>query len=174
MRTTLTVSLRPACAADLPALMALFRDARAWHVAKGVDVWSTFDPALIARDVAQRRIHVAHCEGAVCGTVTLLDSDPLVWGAEDKDALYVHRFATARSLAGKGIGAQILRWATEFARARGKRFLRLETWDGNPGMRRYYEQHGFRHVQDRYFPLDSPLPADYRGTHKSLYELGLS
>jgi GNAT superfamily N-acetyltransferase len=173
LRNALTVGLRPASAADLPALMDLFCDARAWHAAKGVDVWSSFDPALIARDVAQRRIHVAHYEGTVCGTVTLLDSDPLVWGGDDKEALYVHRLATARSLAGKGIGAQILRWAAEFARARGKRFLRLETWDGNRGMRRYYEQQGFRHVEDRYFPLDSPLPDDYRGTHKSLYELEL-
>ena len=39
--------------------------------------------------------------------------------------------------------------------------------------RDYYERQGFRHVRDQYFAPDSPLPADYRGTHKSLYQLEL-
>jgi len=40
-------------------------------------------------------------------------------------------------------------------------------------MRDYYEREGFRHVRDEYYAPDSPLPADYRGTHKSLYQLDL-
>ena len=89
------------------------------------------------------------------------------------DELYVHKLAVARRHGGLGIGAEILRWAQGLAAQRGKRRLRLDTWDGNRKMREYYERQGFRHVRDQFFAPDSPLPADYRGTHKSLYQLDL-
>jgi len=52
----------------------------------------------------------------------------------------------------------LLRWTQDVARQSGKRWLRLDTWDGNRKMRDYYERQGF---------------LDYRGTHKSLYQLEL-
>jgi len=166
-------SIAAAERADLEAVMGLLREARSWHERQGVDAWREFDTARIAADIAAGRVHVARTEGTVCGTVTLMDSDGLVWGEEQGDELYVHKLAVARRLAGRGIGAQILRWAQGSARERGKHRLRLDTWDGNRKMREYYERQGFRHVRDKYFAPDSPLPADYRGTRKSLYQLDL-
>src|SRR5262249_23073694 len=46
-------------------------------------------------------------------------------------------------------------------------------WDTNRKLRTYYEQQGFRHIRDVFFPSDSPIPEGYRGTRKSLYELAL-
>lgn len=171
---TNTIEIAPARLNDLGALLSLFSDARAWHEAKGVDVWSAFDATQIASDVAQGKVFVARMFGQVCGTVTLVDSDALVWGSDDGQAIYVHRLTTSRKLAGKGIGGDILQWAGGFAKQRGKRYLRLDTWNENPGMRDYYERHGFRHVRDKFFPIGSPLPVDYGGTTKSLYELDLT
>ena len=159
--------------ADLDAVMSLLREARSWHAKQGVDAWREFDTARIAADIAAGRVYVAQSSVEVCGTVTLVESDGLVWGEERGDELYVHKLAVARRHAGLGIGAQILRWAQGLARERGKRRLRLDTWDGNRKMRDYYEREGFRHVRDQYFAPDSLLPADYRGTHKSLYQLDL-
>jgi GNAT superfamily N-acetyltransferase len=70
-----------------------------------------------------------------------------------------------------GIGARLIRWAGSAARRRGKKWLRLDTWNGNRKMREYYERQGFRHVRDEFFALDSPMADDYRGTFKSLYQL---
>jgi GNAT superfamily N-acetyltransferase len=158
---------------ELQEIMQLFSDARAWHRQKGVDVWSEFDQHQIASDIREGRVFVAKAGIAVLGTVTLMESDPLVWGPEETDAIYIHKLAASRNSAARGLGRFILQWVQEFARKRGKKYVRLDTWDGNRGMRTYYERSGFRHVVDKFFPLDSPLPSDYRGTYKSLYELKL-
>lgn len=162
-----------ATSTDFDAVMQLLSDARRWHQGRGVDVWQPFDPAQIARDISEGRVYVAKIDGWVCGTVTLAESDPLVWGADGGEALYVHKLASSRTSPGIGIGAELIRWARAEAKRRGKNWLRLDTWSGNRGMREYYERQGFRHVRDEFFPLDGPLPPDYRGTYKSLYQIEL-
>jgi GNAT superfamily N-acetyltransferase len=158
---------------DLGAILQLLAEARAWQRSEGVDIWSEFDREQIAADVRAGRVFVARSDASILGTVTLLETDSRVWDADEGAALYVHKLASSRSSAGRGVGARLLQWAQEFARRLGKRRLRLDTWDGNRKMRAYYERQGFRHVRDAYFAPDSPLPADYRGTHKSLYQLDL-
>jgi GNAT superfamily N-acetyltransferase len=165
------MDIERATADQLDAVMRLFAEARAWQRERGLDVWSVFDPAIIERDIRGGRVHLAIDAGCVCGAVTLVESDVLVWGDDDGRALYLHRLVSARGRAGAGIGALLIGWCRDETRRRSKQFLRLDTWDGNPGMRAYYERHGFRHVEDRFFAPDSPLPEDYRGTYKSLYEL---
>ena len=152
--------------------MALLAEARTWQRESGVDVWRPFETSRIEQDLWAGFVFIAKTPEGVCGTVTLTDSDPLVWD-EDGSALYVHKLAASRSVRVPGVGARLLRWAEDVARQRGKRCLRLDTWDGNRKMREYYERYGFRHVRDRYFAEDSPLPHDYRGTPKSFYQLDL-
>ena len=161
----------PATSVDLDAVLRLLSEARRWQRERGFDVWREFDPARIAEDISAARVYVGKIGGAICATVTLVESDPLVWGADAAEALYIHKLASSRSL--PGAGARVIEWTQEEARRRGKKWLRLDTWNGNPGMRAYYEKQGFRHVRDEFFPPDSPLPADYRGTYKSLYQLDL-
>ena len=106
---------------------------------------------------------------AVHGTVTLFDTDQMVWGDDGGCGLYIHRLASSRH----GAGAILIQWARVVAAWRCKRWLRLETWQENRALRDYYERQGFRHVRDAVFAPDSPLPADYRGTRKSLYQIEL-
>jgi ribosomal protein S18 acetylase RimI-like enzyme len=166
------MEIRAARASDVEAVLQLLADARRWHFEQGVDVWGKFDPAQVERDVQQGRVFLAIDATGACGTMTLEDAGSLVWGADEKgDALYLHRLASARTGPRKGVGACLIRRARLLAAQSGRKWLRLETWNANRKMRSYYEEQGFRHVRDEYFPLDSPLPADYRGTHKSLYQL---
>lgn len=158
---------------DLSAVIQLLLDAQRWQMREGVDVWQEVDPKIVEANIASGHAFVAKVGDTVCGTVTLMDSDPLVWASDQTNAVYIHRLASSRNEIGYGIGAKILQWVKTYAKQRGKTRLRLDTWNTNRKMRAYYEKLGFRHVRDVFFPLDSPLPADYRGTHKSLYELEL-
>lgn len=171
------VGVWPAAAADLDVVMELLREARDWQRARGVDVWREFDRGQISADICAGRVYIAKErateQGAVRGAVTLVESDPLVWGPDDGEALYVHRLVSSRQAAGRGTGAMLIRWARFVAAWRCKRWLRLETWNENRAMRGYYENQGFRHVRDQWYPFDSSLPADYRGTTKSLYQIEL-
>ena len=119
---------------------------------------------------ADQALYLAKARGEAHATVTLAEKDdPLIWGEDEGNALYLHRLASARS----GAGTILVRWARVLATWRCKRWLRLETWHENRALRDYYERQGFRHVRDQFFPPDSPLPADYRGTRKSLYQIEL-
>jgi acetyltransferase (GNAT) family protein len=162
----------PATKADCDAVIELLRDARAWQQARGVPVWHEFDAARIAADISSGEVYVAKAQGLVHGTVTLVENDPVVW-ADQAPALYLHRLASARRSAELRAGALLIRWARTVAVWRCKRWLRLETWEENAAMRAYYERQGFRRVRNRFFPQDSPVPADYRGTVKSLYQIQL-
>lgn len=163
----------PAAAADLDAVIQLLWEARDWQRARGVEVWREFDRAGIAADISGGLVQVAKEEGAVRGAVTLVESDIPVWGPDEGRALYLHRLVSSRQAPGRGIGAMLIRYARFVAAWRCKKWLRLETWNENRAMRDYYEKQGFQHVADRFFPLDSPAPADYRGTTKSFYQIEL-
>ena len=168
------MQVRAANRGDTDSVMQLLSDARRWHIDQEVDVWSEFDRALIERDVLAGRVYLAMDGASACGTVTLVEADPLVWGPDEKgDALYIHKLASSRAPCGRGIGAGLIQWARTVARQRRRKWLRLDTWNTNRKMREYYEKQGFRHVRDEFFPLVSPLPADYRGTYKSLYQLAV-
>jgi ribosomal protein S18 acetylase RimI-like enzyme len=162
----------PATSADCDAVMGLLREARDWQCSRGVPVWSEFDAARIGAEISSGVVYVARVQGLVHGTVTLVENDPLVWG-DQAAALYLHRLASSRGGPRRGVGALLIRWARTVAVWRCKRWLRLETWLENGAMRAYYERQGFRLVENRFFPPDSALPADYRGTVKSLYEIEL-
>lgn len=163
----------PAVGADLDTVMHLLQAARDWQQARGADVWSEFPRAPVAADISAGCVHLAKEGDTVCGAVTLVESDPLVWGPDDRKALYLHRLVSSRHAAGRGAGALLIRWARVVATWRCKRWLRLETWNENRALRGYYESQGFRHVRDQRFAPDSPAPADYRGTTKSFYQIEL-
>jgi ribosomal protein S18 acetylase RimI-like enzyme len=165
--------IEPARVEDLDAVTSLLREARDWQRSQGVDEWRAFDGQQIASDIAGARVFVARRGAELLGTITLRQSDEPVWESDARRALYVHKLASLRRPEGRGVGAAMLQWAQDFARRAGRDCLRLDTWHDNARMRAYYERQGFRHVRDRFFPADSPLPEDYRGTWKSLYELEL-
>ncbi|MFR9758192.1 GNAT family N-acetyltransferase [Streptomyces sp. TR06-5] len=136
---------------ELLTVESLLKEASAWLAVRGIDQWQ-YPPH---RDRITRALELGDCflaveNGEVVGTIQV-DSyaDPEFWTAEDRpdEALYVHRMAVKRSVAGEGIGACMLDWAGERASAAGKRWLRLDAWKDNPGLHRYYETVGFHLVR---------------------------
>ena len=64
------------------------------------------------------------------------------------DALHIFELHVASDVRGRGIGGEVLRFAEEQARARGRSLLSLTTTTSNPA-RRLYERSGFRVVETR-------------------------
>jgi len=95
-------------------------------------------------------LYLASLGDEVVGTLALQWSDPYFWGDDGHDgrAGYVHRVVVRRAHAGAGLGAQLLAWAEDQVRARGRAALRLDVVSHNAPLRRYYEGAGFEHVRD--------------------------
>jgi hypothetical protein len=122
-------TIRPANDTDLPALLALRDEARQWLSARGSDQWSHAwpDPDTMAATIADG-IHrgetwcVDGDDGSVIATFTVTRSPyPGLWTDEEQrqPALYVHRLIVARSMAHRGLGAELLDKVTQCAAKRG-------------------------------------------------------
>jgi len=143
----LTVEM--ASAADVPAAQAVIDGARRWLRSRGIDQWQDSVPdAVLLRDAEQGSLFVVRQDEVVVAMVTVFDSDSETWGAESSPALYVHRLAVAQTYRGSRLGQRLLAWVEERAADRGAAFVRLDCATDNPGLRRFYERQGFRHVRD--------------------------
>lgn len=146
------VDLRPARIDDVDALLQLRDDLARWQASLGVKGWQPGElrRQTIAAQVRSGEWHVLR-EDAITAALRLLFDDHVMWGERAPDSVYVHGLMVARSHAGRGLGAAMLDWAAERARAAGRERIRLDCIEDNPGLVGYYERLGYVRVGRRQF-----------------------
>ncbi|MFG3059011.1 GNAT family N-acetyltransferase [Streptomyces sp. NPDC048231] len=132
---------------ELGTVEALLREASTWLASRGIDQWQ-YPPHRDRITAALERgvCFLAFKDGKPIATVQLDDfADPEFWTPADEPdaALYVHRMAVRRGVAGAGVGGTLLDWASARAAMQGKRWLRLDAWKDNEGLHRFYTNAGF-------------------------------
>lgn len=147
------LTVRPATAADVPALHRIRVEAEDWLAGRGIEQWGRghLPAEAIGRQVDDGQWHVGEVAGVLVGGLRLLPTDEEVWQADHVVAAYVHGLTIDRRFAGCGLGARLLAWAQEQAVAAGAPLLRLDCVESNPGLRAYYARLGFREVGRRDF-----------------------
>ncbi|MFD8736716.1 GNAT family N-acetyltransferase [Streptomyces sp. NPDC059618] len=139
--------IRPARLDELSTVEGLLREASAWLASRGIDQWQ-YPPHRdrITEALIQGVCFLAFEGDDPIATIQVDDyADPEFWTTSDDldAALYVHRMAVSRRLAGSGVGVSLLNWAAKRAAVQGKRWLRLDAWKDNVGLHEYYERNGF-------------------------------
>ena len=143
------MKVRPARAEDVACVGELLDEATRWVGERGFEQWPLpFPRDELAAAIERGEVYLAQVDGRAAATVTLLLDDPMYWGERPPDAVYVHKLAVRRELAGRGIGAALVEWANAEAVAAGRLFLRLDCLRDNPVIRKYYESLGFEHRAD--------------------------
>ena len=154
---TAALSVRPATAADVPALAALGRDS---FVAKFGDLYRPEDLAaflnqshaepVVAAQVAnpQMRVVLAERDGAPAGYCKLWLECAWPEHARGAKAVELVQIYTAPGASGGGIGSALMDWALAEARAFGADEIQLSVWSGNEGAQRFYERYGFEKIAD--------------------------
>jgi protein-tyrosine phosphatase len=145
------VEVSPAKPADIDTVLGILDEAAEWVIANRLP--SAWKPGEFSRQtfldqIAQGEVYLARVDGQPVGTFVLQWSDTFWWGERPPDACYFHKFAVRPSLAGRGIGLEMLRWAEERTRSAGKKFLRLNCIAADQKIRDYYERAGFIHRGD--------------------------
>ncbi|GAA5054323.1 ribosomal protein S18 acetylase RimI-like enzyme [Thermocatellispora tengchongensis] len=149
------LSLRRAGHADLPGVLALLAEAAEWLHRRGVRQWPRggFGAERIVPLIEEAVLYVLEPERDGAGPVAVVavdgHADPEFWTPADEPAaaMYVHKLAVSRSLAGQGAGEALLDWAGLLALVMGKRWLRLDCAKANLGLQDYYRGRGFQHVR---------------------------
>jgi ribonuclease D len=137
---------------DVQAVVTLWNEAKEWLATKGTDQWQypvRIDS--IRQKAAEGAVWLLdNDQGEPIATITLdEDADPKLWRSSDDPsaALYLHRLVVKRVTRPHELGSAILDWAGGRAEQAGKKWLRLDAWASNEGLRRYYLDRGFTFVR---------------------------
>jgi ribosomal protein S18 acetylase RimI-like enzyme len=146
--TTETLEIVPATEDAVPMILDMLDEASDWLARKGFSQWQagTFNEARIARSIRAGEVYLAKLDGQVVGTITLAWSNAMTWGDMTNEGAYVSRLTVKRSAAGRNIGKKMLEWAEQQARARDRKFLRLDCGQENDRLLAYYDKAGFQRV----------------------------
>ncbi|WP_043626459.1 GNAT family N-acetyltransferase [Nonomuraea candida] len=146
--------IRPTRDGDVPAVLAMFDSAVAWLTARGrTGQWGTRpftgDPGRTRQVTSWLEgggMRIAEHDGRPAGCISVGPAHDYVTPATEPE-LYVQALVTDRRHAGHGVGAALLDWAAEEARARRAAVLRVDCYAGGDGrLVAYYESRGFTRV----------------------------
>jgi ribosomal protein S18 acetylase RimI-like enzyme len=136
---------------DKSLVLHLKQEAASWLESKGIHQWAGI---LMAKgeDMVYKRVHEGEVylalKGAqAVGTVSILWEDHISWGEKGKDgkAGYMHGLAILPKYHHKGVGKEILEWAMDYIRSKGK-LIRLDCMAENPRINKYYKDLKFDHA----------------------------
>jgi protein-tyrosine phosphatase len=137
-----------------PAIRELRNDLARWMVQRGIAQWSPDEMSLewIETCISWEAVHVVTLDEQLVGSVTVVWSDPFIWGERPTDAGYIHMLIVDPQCRGHGIGRSILVWAEASIRDAGRPLARLDCVRTNRRLRDYYEAAGYRFVAHKGFP----------------------
>ena len=163
-------ALRPATAADIPALSAL---ATASFIAKFGPLYSAADlasflaeslsePAIAAELANPARIYqLAEADGHLLGYAKIGLSCGFPEHARGTRVMELKQLYTAPEATGLGIGGALMDWAMAEFTARGADEVQISVYAGNDGAHRFYRRYGFDKVADITFKVGEQLDPEF-------------
>ncbi|MBB3771829.1 ribosomal protein S18 acetylase RimI-like enzyme [Angulomicrobium tetraedrale] len=133
-----SLTIRPAMPADLPAVLALYRELDAQDATDLGEARAIFDRMASYPDYT---LHVAEVDGAALGTFTLLAMENIAH-AGARSAI-IEAVAVAGAAQGRGIGRAMMRAALDLAREKGCYKASLSTRMSRERAHAFYESLGF-------------------------------
>lgn len=162
--------LRPASPEDAPALARLGREsfsAAFAHLYRPEDLAAFLEQVhaddVVGREIADPAItHRLAWEGeALIGYVKLRSPS---WYAEHSDAanpIALGQLYTDPARTGQGIGAALMEWSLDHARAHGHDAIQLSVWSENYGAQRFYQRYGFAKIADIDFLVGAQVDEEF-------------
>ena len=159
---------------DLDFIYLLFEQAIAYQKKNNYIGWNSYDKAFIRSDIENGLLYKIIKEDAIVCIFSICLSDALIWREKEKgDAVYLHRVVVNPEYRGSHFFGKVLDWATNFARKRQLKYIRMDTWAANHKIIAYYKEYGFQFVENYTTPGTEDLPEQHRNLDVALLEYGL-
>src|SRR5690606_2515928 len=142
------ISASTATQDDLSSIQLLLLNTAKWLKRKGSKQWSALLEGKDVHDTANAimngNVFVFKKDNALAGMVILFDKptdwDKKLWANENReDAIYLHRLAINREMAGKNLGAHIMKWAEEGIVFKDKKSIRLDCMAESTALNTFYQ-----------------------------------
>lgn len=145
------ITVHPATKSESQIILDLWKESAKWIQSKGINQW---DPDRFHINQVYEcfdngfEFYLARFQEEVVGTFYICWSDPMLWENLDNDESgYIHRFAVSRNHTGYGIGKQLINWAEQYIRSKGKKHIRLDCMAENTRLNQYYLDLGYEHIK---------------------------
>ena len=148
---------------DSDTILSLYKSARDLQTQKGMVVWPVFKKDFIENEINEQRQWKLVIEDTIACNWAITFSDKEIWGKKDKnDTIYIHRIVTNPLFRGNRYIDRIVNWAKEYAKQKGKRFVRLDTLGNNTRLIELYTSAGFQFLGMFELTDTSNLPGHYQ------------
>lgn len=169
------IQIKNSAAADIPEIFRLYDFASAYQKSKQtVVVWPQFDRQLVETEVAENRQWKLIMNGQIACVWATTFTDEQIWEERNTDAaVYIHRIAINPDFRGNNFVSIIVEWAKQYAKAKGKDFVRLDTLGNNTKLIEYYTNAGFQFLGMFDLKNTGGLPSHYHNVPACLFEIKL-
>lgn len=144
------IVIETALSEELPIVMGILDECAVWLHSRGIAQWALPQPPheweKMKGQIAQGHVVLARLEAdrSVVGTIRIEWEDPELWPDDLGEAGYVHALAIRCHVRGHHLGERLLQWAQGQIADAGRKYIRLDCWNRNEVLCRYYENLGFR------------------------------
>lgn len=158
------LQIRKATLEQVQPLLEIFTQANQYKIDHHDRAWAPgFSEKGVIWMIGLGTTYAAYLDDVIVGTVALEWADTEGWGdRENGQAGYIRRLAIHDGYHGQHIGEQIIDWAADQVKLKGRAYLRLDCSPDNKKLCAYYENQDFKRVEIKHFP-------DYNST-AALYE----
>jgi ribosomal protein S18 acetylase RimI-like enzyme len=159
---------------DLSLICHLFEEAIAFQKANGYIGWQSYDREYLKSDIEKGLLFNVMKDNNVIGIFCICFSDVLIWRVKERgDALYLHRIVLDQRFKGEKVFKRVHDWATNFAKASGLKYIRMDTWANNSKIIAYYESYGYTFIENYTTSDSDALPIQHRNLKVALLEYKL-
>ncbi len=160
--------------ADLDFIYSLFEEAITYIKKNNYVGWTTYDKNFIKQDIENNlQFKITNRNEILC-VFSICFTDVVIWREMEKgDAIYLHRIVVNPKFKGQKQFEKILNWNIEFAKEKGLKHIRMDTWADNANIIEYYKSFGFIHIEDYTTPNTPELPEQHRNLKVALLEMKL-
>ncbi|MFT6797034.1 MAG: RimJ/RimL family protein N-acetyltransferase [Maribacter sp.] len=160
---------------DIAEIFRLYKIASAYQKGKKtVVVWPNFEPLIVEKELAEKRQFKLLINGEVACVWAVAFSDEQIWEERNTDtAVYIHRIATNPKFRGQNFVGVIVDWAKEYAKSKGKQYVRLDTLGDNTRLITHYTNAGFEFLGLFDLKNTDTLPAHYKEAPVCLFQIDL-
>ena len=107
-------------------------------------VWPSFEKSFIENEINEERQWKIIIDNVIVCNWTIAFEDKEIWGDKDKnDSIYIHRICNNPNFRGNRYIDKIVEWSIQYAKRKGKRFIRLDTLGNNTKLIEHYTLAGF-------------------------------
>jgi len=156
---------------DLGFICWLFDEAIVYQKKNKYPVWKGYDKTVLEKDIEDRRQYKLEHNGEIACIFSVLYSDEMLWTDREKgDAIYLHRVVVNPKFKGNKLFEKIVDWAISHAKECNREFLRMDTWANNATIIDYYQNYGFKFLDEITTSDDRNLPLQNRNLTVALLE----